>query len=581
MTDKASLLKARLLTHGLVAFVAWPLFTVIAAAVEAGAMPYYHLAFYRALGISAASVYLLGPDFLLAALCLSCVSVAIFSIFGHVRADRRRHVRLFVEAALTFLAIFCGTALWYPTVLSHALLVLLWALPTWIVLLLLVACAANLVCQVAAPGSRVRLAVVLGVLGITAPMPALIVGSVWGGHARPADVVVLGLDSISQSDDVDLLREWAGRHHGAWYDHAVSPGLLTNAVWSSVLTMQPVRDHGVFHVFQRLAPGRTPLLKAAAQAGFYSISFFPDQTTCVVGSQGGFDEDRSGPLGWRQLALATVENSSVLLPLIRPVMPRLPWSVAPPNHAGTFTYDLRRDVRDILLSGRARDQRVFAVGHLTYLHTASYPRATDLSWNDLLAVAGSPAGALRDRSFDWDDVDLPTDALTLHRWKLAHLQSVVASTVDQTHFLDRGGKLLVFSDHGERSGLTLQTFAERRYHNVVLVTFGLPETDIEQPKSLIDIAALIGFVVPAAPADPVVEFAVAPSEMWSKLAETSRVNWSGLVDLDSDMLRNIFHNLRAHRPWGSAMHRELAVSPARTSPSGRPMIAPAPIAVHR
>jgi len=316
------------------------------------------------------------------------------------------------------------------------------------------------------------------------------------------------------------------------------------------MTMQPVRDHGVFHAFQPLPSGDAPLLRLARQAGYRSVAVFPDQTTCAIGSEAGFDEDRSGPVGWRQLATATVQNSSVLLPLVRPLLPWSAWSAAPPNQAGTFTYDLQREIREILTNGRA-GRPTFVAAHLTYLHIATYPRLVDLSWAERLAVASAPAGSVRDRSFDWDDVDQPEDALPLRRWKVARVQSVLAGAVDATGFVERGGKLLVFSDHGDRVGLTPQTFTDAKYHHVVMATLGLPERAVERPTSLIDIAALAGFAPPDLAADPVVEFAIGPPELWIKLAETSRIHWSGEVDLDAQLLGGIFRHLRAHRPWAA------------------------------
>ena len=361
--------------------------------------------------------------------------------------------------------------------------------------------------------------------------------------------MLLGIDSVAQTDDVEALREFVSLHDGSWYERAVAPGLLTNAVWASVMTMKPVREHRVFQTFQPFPAGEARLVANARAAGFYTVSVFSDQLTCAIGSQAGFDDDRSGPIGWRQLILAIVQNSSVFLPLFRPLMPRAAWSAAPANHAGTFTYDLDREVREILTSGApGRRTFVFVAAHLTYLHLAVYPRTVDLSWHELSRVARAPAASLRDRTFFWQDTDAPTDPVQLHRWKLARLQSVLVSAVDRTRFVERGGRLLMFSDHGDRvvwrrtpsrtRGIT--TWCSRR--------IGLPAAGVDQPRSLLDIGSLLG-LAPAHTFDPVVEFATPPESLWPKLAATARPRWSGQIDVDPELLGLIFKDLRSHRPW--------------------------------
>ena len=87
----------------------------------------------------------------------------------------------------------------------------------------------------------------------------------------PSDVVVLGLDSLSHHDDIAALKSWTNARHGTWYEYAVAPGLLTNAVWSSILTMTPVSTHHVFHTFERLTMPSV-LLAAARAKGYHTVS---------------------------------------------------------------------------------------------------------------------------------------------------------------------------------------------------------------------------------------------------------------------------------------------------------------------
>ena len=136
-------------------------------------------------------------------------------------------------------------------------------------------------------------------------------------------------------DDVAQLRQWTLANNGAWYEKAVTPGLLTNAVWASILTEKPVSEHRVFHTNQHLAAERATLLRRAEARGMATVSFFFDQLTCTVGSETGFTVDRSSPMGWRQLLIPIVANSSILIPAIRPILPN-GWSALGANEVGLY-----------------------------------------------------------------------------------------------------------------------------------------------------------------------------------------------------------------------------------------------------
>jgi hypothetical protein len=246
--------------------------------------------------------------------------------------------------------------------------------------------------------------------------------------------------------------------------------------------------------------------------------------------------------------LSIVENNSILLPILKPLLPRVWPSPAPPNHSGTFTYDLDRDLREALLAGDGRSP-TFVAAHLTYLHNSAYPRYIDLSWEEVRRVLFAPARSVRDRSFDWQDEDRPDDPIPLRRWKVARLQSAVVTAIAETRFLEGRGRLILFSDHGDRVGLTTETFTDPRYHHVLLATFGVkPRQSLTLPISLIDVGTLAG-IVARPPADPIVEFTLAPSEQWPLLVKAAHVRWSGAVDLDPRQLSEIFATLHRHRPW--------------------------------
>jgi hypothetical protein len=396
-------------------------------------------------------------------------------------------------------------------------------------------------------GRRVALAAALLLAGLLAPLPLHVRSWVDVRRGTPPTIAVVGLDSISHADSIDGLRDWTLRRQGTWYERAVAPGLLTNAVWASILTMTPVREHGVFHTFQPLAAETSPLLGAARAKGYRTIGIFPDQLTSAPGAEAGFDDQsRSGPVGWRQILLPIVANNSVLVPLVRPLLPAWWPSAITPNQAATYTYDLRRDVRAILRAGRA-GERTLVAGHLTYLHLPAYPRSTDLTWPQLRRVALAPAGAIRDRIFDWQDRDRPEDPIALRAWKTARLLEVVSSEADRSDVLAAGSALVLFSDHGDRAGLNTDTFVRDQYHHVVLATFGLPPRCPSDPISLIDIGALAGLT--EVRGEPVVEFVVAPPVMWPRLVGTADLRWSGRVTLDPALLAQVFADLRRHDPW--------------------------------
>jgi hypothetical protein len=108
----------------------------------------------------------------------------------------------------------------------------------------------------------------------------------------------------------------------------------------------------------------------------------------------------------------------------------------------------------------------------------------------------------------------------------------------------------VLSDHGDRAGLTPNSFWKPDYHHVPLLTIGLPaRPDPEAPISLLDVASLIG-VAPDEPAhDPAVEYAVSASTQWPRLVRSLALEWDGSVSLDPALLVEIFGGLRLHRPW--------------------------------
>jgi len=552
---------SRLAAHLAVMFIGWPMLTIVAAAAEARRIPHYEMPWPQALAASAFGVGLLGIDFLLVAALCAIVSIRLFRALTPFDYGQT-WVVLCAEAISVLLAMFCGACVWFPTLLSTAVLAPLGYVPAVLLLAGLIALTGALVKVLVPRGRRLKLALALVAIGTIAPSLHLAWNLLPRG-GKPADLVVLGLDSLSQHDDVSSMRTWVAGRGGSWYDRPVTPALVTNAVWTSVMLRQPVRQHGVFHVFQAMPAGaRAPLLTAAQAAGYHTVGMFSDQMTAAVGAQAGFDEDRSGPVGWRQLILPLVENGSVFLPLVKPMLPGWWPSAAPANHAGTYTYDPGLEIYDILTAGDDA-RRTLVMAHLTYVHLTAFPRLVDMTWGERWAVATPRARSLKDRSFHWQDEDRVSDPIALHRWKPARLQRLVASMVDRTGLLASGGRLIVFSDHGDRARLTYDRFSDERYHRVVLASFGLPARQPDAPISLIDIGTLAGLgQVP--PAEPTVEFCVSAPDVWPRLIASARLRWSGAISLDAAPLRDTLRELRAYRPWipGGGEIARADVSPA-------------------
>lgn len=533
--------------HALFACGVWPVITMLGTAWSLAQMPYYQIGAWEAVAAGAAGVLLRLPELVIVGALIFGASAFLFRRYGaDGQPGRTGAARLLAEPAVTFTIVCAGIAIWYPAVLSQALFAPFAALPVAAVLGLLAVGGAVGVAVTARPGARLTLGVALAVMGLLSPAPLRVRAQVERAVGTAPDVILLGIDSLSFDDDLSPLADWAAEDGGTWYERAVTPGLLTNAVWTSILALKPVREHGVFHTFQRMPEEDAALLRAVRAQGYRTVALFPDQLTSTVGSTAGFDHDLSGPRGWRQLLLPVVANNSMLAAVIGPALPRV-WPGAPPsNEAGAFTYDVRRDVRRILRSGGSAAP-TFVAAHLTYVHLPAYPAAFELTRAELAAVLAAPARLIRDRTLDWQDEDQPGDPVPLNRWKLRRVQQIIRHEVRETGYLQSGGRLMLFSDHGSRKALTMEAFTDPRYHHVPLMTFGLPARCPAAPISLIDLAALLG--VSEGWAAPVVEFTFADRENWPALVHTARLRWAGDVDLDERLLARLFTDLRRHAPW--------------------------------
>jgi hypothetical protein len=160
----------------------------------------------------------------------------------------------------------------------------------------------------------------------------------------------------------------------------------------------------------------------------------------------------------------------------------------------------------------------------------------------------------------------------VYKWKIGNLEAVLAETLDATRFLDplRGNALVLFSDHGPRTGLHPDAFGDESYYAVPLVTFGLPVQDPRAPISLLDIPALIGLASPIhpGPAEPVVEYANVTDGEWRQLLDASTLLLDGGIRLPRAVLAKVGRRMQAYRPFDPAPGYYAAPSaPAAERPS--------------
>jgi hypothetical protein len=369
----------------------------------------------------------MAPAWIVAGALVLLVSVSLFAwLSATLRSNRGGRTARLVEPVLLALAGLAGVALEYPSILRHPGLTPIRELSvgtaTWVLLALtaLIWIAFGW-CRAGARG---------GIVSVFAG--SLLVLAVWRLARPPAlpddaagssQTVLLGIDSLAQTDDIGRLRQEVERLGGVWYEKPVPPGLLTNSVWPAIVLDRPVSETGVFFVYQ------TPdwkgasfnMIERARRRGCRTVAHFSSQITFYLGSNAGFDVDRSGPRGWLHFATAFVKDGSVFLPIILPRLGSLPFAVSPVNQSGTFAYDLRREVHDILTVG-ASEKCAFVAAHLDYLHENAYPPFSEMTPTERQAVRSARVSLVQDLALHWQPPVVTGDPLEVEKWKLAYLQ---------------------------------------------------------------------------------------------------------------------------------------------------------------
>lgn len=533
-------MKSRILPHAAFWTLLWPAAAAVAAAMDAEERVLYP--FWRALGLSGLGLLVLLPQLLVVSAVLTATTACLFGVASTRSAPLR--LRLF-EPMVLGVAVVAVAALRFPAILHHAFLLPLRPLPTWAALVVLCAFALALLAAraVEEPDGARRAVLALAPAGV-----ALGLGFYGGAAGRaPADgprdsVLLIGLDSVSAGDVAGGPLESMAAEGGRSYRAAVTPALLTNAVWATILLSEPPERHGVLIGLQdwTLDGSEAALTTRARDAGLSTMAVFPNRSTTWAGARGGFDVDRGGALGWHQMATAWLKNSSILLPLVLPLLPDVPGGRTPRNQVDTFSYDLASDLARILAPGEGRR---FVAAHVTFLHESRYPSFPEMSPDERRRVLRARAGRIFDDSFNWLHEDEPDAPIPLRRFKWAQLQETLADYLRSTGTLEpsRGNAVVVFADHGPRSGLSQETFCEPRFWHVPLLAWGdrsgLP---LDAPVSLGDLDRIVGLGVPGAPRiPPRVTFASVSPTDWADLMSGTRPRRDGSTELPPEVVARI------------------------------------------
>lgn len=555
-TTFASEVRRRLLPQFLFFLVLWPLLAIPLAALDMGEQPFTEAVTFQGalVAVGAGALFML-PEIIVLGTGAALVGTLWFAA-AHTAARRRsRTVMLWIEPVAMLLALIAGFSIEFPSLLRHPLLAALRPISVMTAQYIVIALA--LLLGLAARTRRAAVAHAGAILLIASGATSL-AATPHPVAERPAprdSVFLLGLDSLSQSDPLHLLRETVSSASGTWYDNPVAPGLLTNSTWTAIVQHRTVQETGVFLTFQHPDWARSPyqLVREAKRRGFETWSQFSGQLTIYIGSVAGFDVDRSGPKGWLQIATAGWKDAYVLAPAILPHLPRLPLARTPRNQVATYGFRLSTELHDYFTSGEGRD-RIFAAAHIDYLHQPSYPSMSDLTSEERARVRAADVSSIWDLSLHWQYPMLPGEPLGIFRWKIDYLQRALQVAIRETGVTDpsRRNRIVIFSDHGNRKDLAARNFARRRYYKVVLATIAVPPpASAVMPVSLLEIPRLLGFPDSSrrGAAPLVVHYTnVEGAEEWGLMLQTSKPLPDGEVALDPRVTSLFGRRLLAYWP---------------------------------
>ncbi|MBI4424553.1 MAG: hypothetical protein HY554_12535 [Elusimicrobia bacterium] len=562
----------RLPAHGAAFFAAWPLLSLALAWRHPAGWPDVLRqlpALVRLEALAAAWVLLL-PQLLAVAAAELVFSVLLFAAI-EVAAARRRAPpagsgSLCLEPALLLYAQTLGVALEFPAVLGHPLLGSIAALPYAGALATLAGFAACVAAVVALPWGVGATAGMLAAVSIGALSSWLLAGApaAPSGGATSGSIALVDLSGLTPDRDPSLLRTSLARHGVAWYERPVPPALTPGDVWASILGQRPPSADGL----RRLPDAgpasevRLSLLVDARKAGYRAVARLGDRSAAFLGAAPDFRLDRSGPAGWLQPATAAIKDSGVLLSIFLPRLPDVPGAGTPANQAGTWGFDLPRELDGAL----AAPPGSIVAFQCDFLRQPYYPSFGRLSGPERDAVRRALVHSLRDHGPDPEHRLIPGEPLSIAGWKARYLQQAFAEALERAAFLApaSGNRLVVFSEPGAwDTGLDDAVDGERRAAGAaILATFGLPVRDLEAPASLLEIGGLLGFGPPPERGSlrPVIAAAWPSLETRGRLALTASLGRDGRLALDAAALEASQWTLRTLEPFRGR----------RARPGGRP-----------
>ena len=542
-------------------FFLWPSLMVLAAAWTLGEQPLTASLKWgvRITGATAATAYL-AAEVSVCALLLFIGDLLLWASLDSKKYGRLSRLQAWAEPPLFALFIITGIVLVHPAVLWHPLFTALRPLPVWMALSLLL-CLVALSAGIygyrrsgartgALVTSLVALLLTFGTTLLAAFPPRV------GGEAMKGSILLLGLDSVSQNQDLSILNTMTASPPWTSYSHPVTPGLLTNSVWPAIIMNRYVHETGCYMTFQDPNWDRSAyhMVRAAESSGYETWSFFSDQFTTYVGSNAGFEIDRSGPKGWLQPTTAAVKDAGLFLPLMLPRLPSLPFFRSPRNQSGTWAYDLRRELEEIVRAGGG-ERKVFVAAHLDYLHQPAYPSLVDLSREEIRRVLRARVESISDLSLHWQYPEVEGEPIGIYGWKLRNLQRVVVEVFAASGVAgpDRQNRIAIFADHGPRLGISTENFSAEHLYHVPLSTAGVP---VEQPSaapiSLLDLHRLIGLRDQSRPgsAVPVVEYTNIESfDEELVVMKSSDLQRNGEVALNPYIIARFGQRLLAYSPY--------------------------------
>jgi len=548
-------------------FAIWPLLTIVLGACYARNAPNTKsVPLGTALAGAAGGILYLLPEFIASAVILFLMSWIVFALFPAADANRRK--TMLFEPLVAFFGLSLGISLEFPAILNNSIFTPIQSLSLvagWGVLFgfLLIAAVLRNGLQ-----SRKLVRVIGPVLAFVALGWGLTQVPVSGRakEVNKGSTVILGVDSMGLLSDIGHLYYFAQENGGSFYQRTVTPGLLTNAVWTAIFEHRPVHETGTTLIFQTPDWSRSPfqMVREAKKQGYQTWSYFTCQNTTYVGSLGGFDYDRSGPMGWLDNASVAAKNGSVFVSFVVSRLPKIPFSRFPQNQSGTYAYDLRTLIHNIF-SDHDGTRPVLAIGHLGYLHNDVYPNLTQLTKAERRLLLTARIDSLKDAGTDWQILPVPGDRIDLRNWKYQNVQRVITDEITQTGFLNAQNKnrLVIMSDHGTRTGLTNENFGSETYYRVPLITFNLPVRDVLKPISLLDLSSIIGIEDPTSPgpADPMVEY-INFDRLDEFVHEIGAAKWTadGRVTLRPETGKRVLAQLRSYAPYkqGDAQANQVA-----------------------